>query len=907
MNAVAAAPARATGPDAEDAAGGPPRWMVVAVVATIVAGIAFRFATRSDLWLDEALSVNIAKLPLSDLHEALRHDGAPPLYYVLLHGWIEIFGSGDVAVHALSGVISVATLPAAWFAGRRLAAARPDRVWIGWAAVVVLASSPYAIRYATEARMYTLGMLLAAWGYLALRRALERPTLLRLAIVAAITGLLCYTLYWSFYLLAVVGIGLIWRAWKARELADRQAARSVIVAMVAGGLTFVPWLSTFVDQLQHTGTPWGDARLPWVGIADAFAAFAGGDKHGEAFVYLPFLIVLPLLALLGHALDRRRIELDLATRPAVRWELVAAIATLLVGLVASWAGGTAFEGRYASVMFPLLALVTAYGVITFADTRVRAGVLAVVVLLGFAGGVRNFDENRTQASQSADVIDAEAEPGDLVVYCPDQIGPDVSRLIDRARARPGDVPRLRAAASGRLGRLHRPRQRGRPGGVRPQGPRPRRRPHDLVRRGARVPQRRGQVRGDRQRALRATHAQPARRAERRRLLRVPEPRRVQGAVTDVTRRALGSRFVRRDLRAAVVPWMVARFLVGGALAVARFMFSEIGRGTRPIQLTQGLFAWDAAFYRDIALHGYDALPKGALRFFPLFPLLGRGLGWILADHTAVALIVIGNASALVFGALLHRLAEQETGDRALAERAAWFAAVFPAAMVLVMGYAEATAMALAVGMFLALRTKRWELAAVAGLFAGVCRPLGVVLVVPAAIEVARGWRTADLVERGRRALAVIGPAIGLFAYLLYAAIARDDFFGPLTVQNRKSLRGGFVDPFTRLADAFGDLFGGSRFGSGLHGIWALIFLALLVVVIRRFPASYSAYTGAVLVLTLTARNLDSFERYGMSTFPLLLALAYATRREGVDRAALVISAATLAGYAVLGFLGLSVP
>ncbi len=123
------------------------------------------------------------------------------------------------------------------------------------------------------------------------------------------------------------------------------------------------------------------------------------------------------------------------------------------------------------------------------------------------------------------------------------------------------------------------------------------------------------------------------------------------------------------------------------------------------------------------------------------------------------------------------------------------------------------------------------------------------------------------------------------------------------MQNRKSLRGGFVDPFTRLADAFGDLFGGSRFGSGLHGIWALMFLALLVVVIRRFPASYSAYTGAVLVLTLTARNLDSFERYGMSTFPLLLALAYATRREGVDRAALVISAAALAGYAVLGVPG----
>ena len=271
-------------------------------------------------------------------------------------------------------------------------------------------------------------------------------------------------------------------------------------------------------------------------------------------------------------------------------------------------------------------------------------------------------------------------------------------------------------------------------------------------------------------------------------------------------------------------------------------------------------------------------------------------------------ILVANASALVFVALLHRLAVQETGDTALAQRAAWFGAVFPAASVLVMGYAEGLAMALAVGMFLALRTHRWELAAVAGLLGGLCRPLGVVLVVPAAVEALRGWRGLEGArERVRRIAAVLAPGVGLGIYLVYSAFARDDFFLPLTVQNRHSLRGGFVDPFTRLADAFGDLFGGDRFGSGLHGVWALIFIGLLVVLIRRFPASYSAYAGTVLVLTLTARNLDSFERYAMSTFPFLLALAYVTRDEAVDRAVLVISAAALAGYATLAFLGLSVP
>ena len=128
-----------------------------------------RFLTTSALWLDEALSVNIATLPLGDIGEALRHDGHPPLYYVLLHLWTELFGTGDVEVRALSGVLAVATLPVAWFVGRRAGGAT-----LGWLTVLVLGALPFASRYGTEARMYSLIMLLVFAGWLALQRALEQ-------------------------------------------------------------------------------------------------------------------------------------------------------------------------------------------------------------------------------------------------------------------------------------------------------------------------------------------------------------------------------------------------------------------------------------------------------------------------------------------------------------------------------------------------------------------------------------------------------------------------------------------------------------------------------------------------------------------------------------------------------------
>lgn len=366
-------------------------------------------------------------------------------------------------------------------------------------------------------------------------------------------------------------------------------------------------------------------------------------------------------------------------------------------------------------------------------------------------------------------------------------------------------------------------------------------------------------------------------------------------------------FVRRDLRAAVVPWAVARVLVVGSLALTRFGIDHIEGARRPVQLRQGLFAWDAAFYRDIAEHGYGAVRTGALRFFPLVPLMARGLGVVFVGNDAFALLVIVNGSALLFGALLYRLARIETGDTRTAVRAAWFAAVVPPAVALVLGYAEATFLLLSVAMFLALRRRRFAWAIPFAVLAGLTRPVGVLLALPAAIEGARAWRTASLRGRVERVGAVIAAPVGSGLYLLWVRYAYGDAWLPLRIQNDRAHRGGFVDPFTRTFDGIGDLIHGDRFGSGLHVLWAALFVVLIVVLLMRLPASYGVYAGAMVVVNLSARNLDSFERYAISAFPLVLAVALLTDRPDVERPVLALSAAGLVGYSVLAFLGVYVP
>jgi len=422
-----------------------PVWLIALVALCVAAGIVLRFVTTSALWLDEALTVNIATVPLDELRSALEQDGAPPLYYMLLHFWTDWFGTGDVSVRFLSGAFAVAALIPMWFAARRLAGADDPANGrrIAWIAVVVLASNPYAIRYATETRMYSLVIFLVLCGYLAIARAMERPTFTRLALVSFLGAALMYTQYWSMYLLAAVGLWALWRARPGSENARR--ARLLILGLVGVGVLFLPWVPTFLSQLAHTGTPWGVAVAPPTGMVYALLDFAGGDHTEGWTLFFPSFALL-LLAIFGLGVATRTIELDLRTRRAARPAALIAFGTLLIGLGLSFVSGTAFQSRYAAVAFPLYLLLIALGFARFVDARIRIAAVAVVVALGFAGGVRNVVEQRTQAPEVADAINPSISADDLIIYCPDQVGPDVSRLLpDDARGvtfPSGDGPML---------------------------------------------------------------------------------------------------------------------------------------------------------------------------------------------------------------------------------------------------------------------------------------------------------------------------------------------------------------------------------------------------------------------------------------------------------------------------------
>jgi mannosyltransferase len=264
-------------------------------------------------------------------------------------------------------------------------------------------------------------------GYLAVRELLDRPASRGAAVgVGAVTGALLLTHYWALYLVFVTGVSMLVVARRAGSPA-RDGARRALAAMAAGSLAFLPWVPSFLFQARHTGAPWG-APGKLRSLVDTVFHFSGG--YWDPGLVLGLLTFgLMGLAVLGRAVDARRVEMHLHTVPGGRHLALVAFATLAVGVVAGRVAGSAFAVRYASVLFPLVILLAALGTRVLLDRRVRHAVLALAVVFGFWAVAPNVFGERTSAARVAAALREGVEPGDVVAYCPDQLGPSVSRLL----------------------------------------------------------------------------------------------------------------------------------------------------------------------------------------------------------------------------------------------------------------------------------------------------------------------------------------------------------------------------------------------------------------------------------------------------------------------------------------------
>ena len=331
------------------------RTSAVALDAAVVAGISLVLGLirlgKPSLWLDESFTA--IGNPITTFT-----GGYHWLYYSLEWPWRQVAGQSEWALRFPSVLGSMLACALLVVLGHRLV----ER-WAALVAGILLATSPFFVKWSQQARGYTLLVAVGLLATLALLRALERGTrgawaLYGLAFSAVIVwhpvgGLLLAPPH-------AVLIG------QRRERAFPHALLAGVVVMVLG----VPWAAQIA--LRSTGA---DVAMNWLKFPTAgVAARTFLDVSGAAGVGV-------LLALAGLWLLRRRGERDLAIWLG-SWAFAPFVLALVVSLVRP-----VYLDRYLLVAAPAFALLGAVALVRM-SVRWRAVAVAAVVVASSVGLVR---------------------------------------------------------------------------------------------------------------------------------------------------------------------------------------------------------------------------------------------------------------------------------------------------------------------------------------------------------------------------------------------------------------------------------------------------------------------------------------------------------------------------------------
>src|SRR3954468_22182949 len=197
-----------------------PRLSALAVVA-IVAGLALAAwsvyvrsrAFHEAYWIDEGLSIGIAKHSFWNIPSGRRQDGSPPLYYMLLHIWIGLFGTKEVATHALSLIFATLTIPVGLWAGWSLLGR-----WAGIVTGVLCAANPFLTTYAQETRQYSLVVLLSLLATTFFLFAFVQRRRKFLPFFAVSLAALLYTHLWAAFVVLATLVLIAALMWRERDL-----------------------------------------------------------------------------------------------------------------------------------------------------------------------------------------------------------------------------------------------------------------------------------------------------------------------------------------------------------------------------------------------------------------------------------------------------------------------------------------------------------------------------------------------------------------------------------------------------------------------------------------------------------------------------------------------------------------
>jgi mannosyltransferase len=256
------------------------------IIAAASATLRLRLLEDRSIWFDEAFSWTLAtRFPFAEMIERIARDVHPPGYYVLLRGWIAVFGDSLFAMRGLSVlfgtgiVVLVFCLCRDLFYGIADTARHPAREGeaIGLVAAALLGLSAAHIRWSQEIRMYAPGTFLAVLTTWLLWRGLTASRSVRYWIAVGVLEAVFAAMHnYCLFSIAAQVVFLAWLFLTRRTLTGGGCALSIeprkwLVAASVLTALYGLWVPTLLGQFREVRQEYWIAPASVRTIAEALS------------------------------------------------------------------------------------------------------------------------------------------------------------------------------------------------------------------------------------------------------------------------------------------------------------------------------------------------------------------------------------------------------------------------------------------------------------------------------------------------------------------------------------------------------------------------------------------------------------------------------------------------------------
>lgn len=370
-------------------------------ITIITSVFSFLYIGKKSIWLDEAFSIYFAKLPWRDLWAVLSNvEANQGVYYILLKFWL-VLGDSEFVVRALSALFSIASIPVLYALAKRMFGIRA-----GLITALLLSVNTFFIRYAQEARGYSLVFFLVVLSSYLFLRIIEDPSNRKILFgYVSISALAVYAHFFGVLVLMAQMLSVPFLPSNKFRIRQWMLVNLLIASLL------VP-IAAFILFKSGGQVSW----LPNPSVSQLISLFLDLSSDAGHTGYIASLYLLPCIIVLTHAL----VTLFRIGRSNDTWRYAFILFWLAVPIGLSYGISfikPIFYYRYLIVSLPGLVLLSGAGIDLIKNKYCSAILIILLVVLSIHSTFTKYYPTEKENSRDSTLyVVSQAKRGDGILF-----------------------------------------------------------------------------------------------------------------------------------------------------------------------------------------------------------------------------------------------------------------------------------------------------------------------------------------------------------------------------------------------------------------------------------------------------------------------------------------------------------